>query len=307
MEQEKFDIDQWEKAIGQTIDNIDRLVEEHQPHPNENAILYRSLEKILSRIERQRTIRRRWIYGIAASVAIAVGLFSFQNLVNHETENYREIKTSYGEKYIVALPDGSRVWLNACSKLTYPEQFKKKTREVHIDGEGFFEISKNPDAPFIVNTNQMQIEVLGTSFNVHDYSGDKKASVSLETGKIKLKLPDNPEYGINLSPGKAAIHNAGEPDCKIINNDNYTYSSAWRDDRLNFYNTSIEEVIKTLERKYDISVSIADPDIETYSYTFCSRQESLNDILNRMKLITPIMIRKTSDKHYYIYKRQNLD
>ena len=297
MKYKNDDIDKWNDAIDKTIERIDQLVDSTQPGPDEDSILYRSLEKVLVRIERQRVIRRRWKLNIAAAVVLLIGVFSVFHFTGDISEEYREITVAYGEKYIVALPDGSRVWLNAGSKLSYPKQFKGKTRQVNIEGEGFFDVTKKPEHPFIVTTNHLQVEVLGTTFNVHDYADENVASVSLETGKVKLK------YEADLVVGKTAVYDVTSQNCNIVNSKEKGYSADWKEGNLSFFNTSISNVVKTLERKYNISISLVDDSLLKYSYTFRSKQEEFGNIFKRMEMITPIRIKQISDGHYCIYPR----
>ena len=303
MKYKNDDIDKWNDAIDKTIERIDQLVDSTQPGPDEDSILYRSLEKVLVRIERQRVIRRRWKLNIAAAVVLLIGVFSVFHFTGDISEEYREITVAYGEKYIVALPDGSRVWLNAGSKLSYPKQFKGKTRQVNIEGEGFFDVTKKPEHPFIVTTNHLQVEVLGTTFNVHDYADENVASVSLETGKVKLKLTGNSKYEADLVVGKTAVHHVTSQNCNIVNSKEKGYSADWKEGNLSFFNTSISNVVKTLERKYNISISLVDDSLLKYSYTFRSKQEEFGNIFKRMEMITPIRIKQISDGHYCIYPR----
>lgn len=303
MKHRNDDISKWSDAIDKTIDHIDQLLDNRQPVPDEDSILYRSLEKVLMRIERQRVVKRRWRLNIAVAIIAFVGIFSVLHFTDDLSESYREITVAYGEKYIVTLPDGSRVWLNAGSKLSYPEQFKRKKRQVNIEGEGFFEISKNPECPFIVTTNHLQVEVLGTTFNVHDYINEDRASVSLETGKVKLKLIGNSEYEANLTVGKTAVYNVSTRSCTIVGSKENGYNVGWTEGKLSFFNTSIDNVVKTLERKYNISISLAADSLLNYSYTFHSKQEELGHIFRRMELISPIRVERISDNHYCIYPK----
>lgn len=304
MKYKNDDIGKWNDAIDKTIEHIDQLVESTQLGPDEDSILYRSLEKVLARIERRNTIRRRWKLNIAVAVAILVGMFSIFHFTGDLSgEEYREITVAYGEKYIVALPDGSRAWLNAGSKLSYPKQFKGKTRQVKIEGEGFFDITKKTEHPFIVTTNHLQVEVLGTTFNVHDYADEDVASVSLETGKVKLKLIGNSKYEADLTVGNTAVYDVVKQSCNVMNSKENGYSADWKEGNLSFFNTSIGNVVKTLERKYNISISLVDGSLLKYSYTFRSKQEELGHIFKRMEMITPIRIKQISDGHYCIYPK----
>jgi transmembrane sensor len=159
--------------------------------------------------------------------------------------SYNTMSTPKGRQYKLTLPDGSEVWLNAASSIRYPIAFTGKERKVELQGEAYFEVKKNARQPFIVNArNKAQIEVLGTSFNVSAYTNEKDLNTTLINGSIKVN-------GTIVKPGQQAritdkLH--------IINNADTEKVMAWQRGFFNFEGASLEEVMRQLERWYDIDV-----------------------------------------------------
>lgn len=161
----------------------------------------------------------------------------------------------YGSQVQITLPDSSTVRLNAGSILRYNSAYNKNNREVFINGEGFFEVKKHQDIPFLVNAGEIKTKVLGTVFNVKAYSDDYKIKVGLQEGSINVYLND--EYTNNriLSPNEQLIYNKldGTIQTNTIEAANISH---WTTGKLYFEKSSLLEIFKTLERKYDISIII---------------------------------------------------
>lgn len=160
---------------------------------------------------------------------------------------YNTITTPNGREFHVKLPDGTLVWLNAASSITYPTVFSGKTRTVNITGEAYFEVEKNVQAPFHVNVNNKAlIEVLGTHFNVNAYTNENSINTTLLEGAVRIQ-------SVALKPGQQAQQRSNA-DLKIINNANLESVMAWKNGLFNFQGKSLEEVMRQLERWYDLEV-----------------------------------------------------
>jgi transmembrane sensor len=170
---------------------------------------------------------------------------------------YNTMTTPKGRQFSIQLPDGSTAWLNAASSITYPTAFIGKDRSVTISGEVYFEVARNPIKPFKVKVNdKTEIEVLGTSFNVKAYSGDATINTTLLDGAVRLSTPNRAQP---LKPGEQTqLKQDGE--IQLIRNADIKKIMAWKNGLFNFQDESLEEVMKQLERWYDISVRyIGDP------------------------------------------------
>ncbi len=167
---------------------------------------------------------------------------------------FNTIKIPYGKKFEIELSDGTIVHLNSGTSLRYPVQFiKNKNRQVFLLGEAFFEVKKDQAHPFNVNTQDINVEVLGTKFNVDTYSENTTANVVLVEGKVSLykdnSAKENPVY---LKPGMKGSTIMGQSEIKTeeVNTDYYT---AWLKGSLVFKNASFDEIIKKLERHYNVT------------------------------------------------------
>lgn len=155
-----------------------------------------------------------------------------------------------GGEYMVTLSDGTKVWLNAASTLRYPVQFTGSERKVELTGEGYFEVAKNKDKPFIVVTDRMDVQAVGTAFNVNCYltNADGTTSATLAEGKIKVTTKQKTVF---IDPGQEVRSNTTDT---YVNNANVEMALAWKNGFFMFANTSLKEVTMQLSRWYDVSV-----------------------------------------------------
>lgn len=162
------------------------------------------------------------------------------------TVSFNTLTTPRGGQFRLTLPDGSKVWLNAASSIRYPTAFTGRERKVTVTGEAYFEVAKRADAPFRVTVqNGMDIDVLGTSFNINAYTNEPGVNTTLLEGAVKVR-------DVILQPGQQARATAGQ--IKVINDVDTEQITAWKNGLFNFEGASLEEVMHQLERWYDIEV-----------------------------------------------------
>lgn len=167
---------------------------------------------------------------------------------------YNTIRIPYGKKFEVQLSDGTLVHLNAGTSLRYPVQFvKNQNRQVYLLGEAYFEVEKDKEHPFDINTQNINIEVLGTKFNVDTYSENTSTDVVLVEGKVSMyKDQKTKENQVYLKPGEKGSNERGQS--KITTEQvNTEYYTAWVKGSLVFKNASFDEIIKKLERRYNVT------------------------------------------------------
>lgn len=179
----------------------------------------------------------------------------------------QELYVPSGQRARLTLPDGSKVWLNAGSTLSYPSVFGAE-RRVHLSGEGFFEVAKNEAAPFIVSTQTIDIKALGTAFNVFSYPKSDYMSVYLKEGSVKAYYAQAEAKGVTLSPNQQLIGQNGQLNIKNVPAD----PLLWRDGIYTFNKQKLGDIVKLLELYYDVSIAVKDPDILDYEYTGKFRQ-----------------------------------
>lgn len=225
-------------------------------------------------------------------------------------EGISSIVTKNGNRTKIVLPDGSQVWLNAGSNLDYNNStFNKELREVSLNGEAYFDVTKNPDKPFIIHTKKMDIKVLGTVFNVRSYSDEKIAEAALIRGSIEVTLKDRKDQKIVLKPNeKISIANE-EPKAEPKQNKiivaktntnrvpqivvkelkpNPTYNIigeiAWTQNKLYFEDETLEDIALRIERWFGKKVTIANESLKTVHYTGNFENETMEDVLSYLKL-----------------------
>ena len=165
---------------------------------------------------------------------------------------YHTITTPAGGQYQVTLPDGSHVWLNAASSLRYPVKFLQQERLVELSGEAYFEVNKQAGKrPFIVQTGEQQVEVLGTHFNISGYTNDAAIKTTLLEGSVNVR--NNPGNGVLLKPGQMAINNHSRGAIRVTAAD-VEDVMAWKNGLFIFNNEHIRDIMTKLARWYDIDV-----------------------------------------------------
>ncbi len=200
-----------------------------------------------------------------------------------------EIIAPIGSRTVVQLADGTEVNLNYGSRIKYPRVFTGDTREITLEGEGYFDVTHNPDKPFVVKTGKLDIKVLGTKFNVQAYSGQDVVSTTLVEGKVALELASSCNtcklLGTML-PGQHVDYNSksGTASSSKGNIEKYI---AWKDGKLVFDNEPICGVAQKLSRMFNVDIEVAEDALD-YSYTVTFVDEPLFLILDLMTETTPV-------------------
>ena len=189
-----------------------------------------------------------------------------------------------GQRVNLDLPDGSNVWLNAGTTMKYPVSFMKGKREVMLDGEAYFEVRKNEKLPFDVMTKELNVKVLGTKFNFRNYDEDEEVTVNLLEGKVQLENYVK-KMGINyLSPSEKVTLNklTGE---MIISRAEVKNAKEWTNDGLFFDEMPLSDIVKELNRSYNVKIHIADEQLtHNRFYALFNRKEQT--IYNVLDIIT---------------------
>ena len=240
----------------------------------------------------------KWLTQAAAILLIPVLTFLFYTLSEKKTESLKyasmavdsiEIVAPIGSRTVVQLSDGSEVHLNYGSKIKYPQFFSGKTREIILEGEGFFEVAHNPEKPFIVKTGVFNVKALGTAFNVLAYSDDNVIETTLINGKVVLeKIEQNGETKRigGMEPGQHVNYNL-KTGAVSSTNGNVEKFVAWKDGKLVFEDTPIIEIAKKLSRMFNVDIKVAN-DITDNIYTVIFMDEPLSQILDLMTIATAV-------------------
>ncbi len=246
--------------------------------------LYERIEE--SKVGPDQSVNRRsWkLYPFAAAIALLIlaSLIVLSQINTSKADGGHELSyttksTIYGEKLTVRLPDGSTVKLNAGSSITYPDDFTETSRSITLTGEAMFEVAKDESRPFIVQTTQMEVVALGTSFNVNSYD-PKTHIVALIEGKVRVD--DDFDNSLVLNPGQIAQTFS---DKKIeVSNSDLEHIIAWSSGILLFDNETFQEVILKLKKWYGVEIEIEGqiPSFDEYEGTFDN--ENLETVLNTL-------------------------
>lgn len=218
---------------------------------------------------------------VGAGVAKQEGL-----LIYHTTSPeavapaYNTLSTPRGGQFSILLPDGSRVWLNASSSLYYPTAFTGERREVVLKGEAYFEIAHRPQQPFIVAAGDMQVEVLGTHFNINAYEDESQVRTSLLEGKVRLR---SGQANSTLQPGQQASLGRGNGELKI-REANMEQVVAWKNGLFQFEKAGIREIMRQISRWYNVEVSYAGKPTERAFDGKIRRSAELSKVLKILEL-----------------------
>ncbi|MCR9227885.1 MAG: FecR domain-containing protein [Flavobacteriaceae bacterium] len=223
-------------------------------------------------------------------LALAYTLVSPKEQLEGETSQISLVTTSIGENKTITLSDGTKVTLNANTTFSYPEEFSGDSREVSLKGEAFFDVVHNPEKPFKVATgNGMNIQVLGTVFNVKSYPEDQNVETTLVSGKVKVVEEQN-QKTVVLAPSQRATY-VKDADKLIVDNVQTKKFTAWRQGKLIYDETPIRQVISDLKRKYKVDISVESPGIMDYKYTGEFDNLGIEQILDLFEVSSPILYR----------------
>ncbi|SHF94455.1 FecR family protein [Mariniphaga anaerophila] len=200
-----------------------------------------------------------------------------------------EIIAPIGSRAVVQLSDGSVVHLNYGSRLKYPQTFTGNTREVVLDGEGYFDVAHNPEKPFIVKAGELNVKALGTAFNVSVYSDSNAIETTLVNGKVVLERNGSEQSSKVIGcmiPGQHVSYNV-KTGIMLSSKGSVEKYIAWKDGKLIFDETAIADVAEKLGRMFNVDIEVED-DIKDYTYTVTFEDEPLFQILDLMTVATPV-------------------
>ena len=239
------------------------------------------------RLEKRKIFRSKTLkYCIAAAAAAALfltGAATSELVTGKRQETVLMASSENISSY--TLPDGSKVWLNKNSWLTYNQKFGKRTRQVALKGEGYFEVNRDEQRPFIVKMqNNLDIKVLGTTFNACNYPSLNKAEVILRSGSVQVSDNGRNEYVI-LKPNQKFTWNEGTAEISSVNAMN---CCRWFEHRLVFDNVKLKDILENLSHKYQTEISLNVGNLADKHMSMTIRDESVEDILDILTTLLPI-------------------
>ena len=264
-------------------------------HAVENQIRNKAALRDSPPTHSKKSKRKKWVllslvvsflFGSSAWYILALGWLSTHNV------ELLASTTSRGQKLIITMNDGSRVYLNSSSTLSYPATFPSDKREVFLEGEAFFEVIRNENRPFVIHSRNITTRVLGTSFNVNAFDANN-ISVSVATGKVQVDIDDasgtttsNPSNSVVLLPDQQAIYQ--KQNGLTITNIDAERFIAWKNNTLHFEDASLQEVAIVLERWYNVKIGFDDARIKKCRISGQYKDQTLNSVLKSIQYMYKI-------------------
>ncbi|MCW2259715.1 MULTISPECIES: FecR family protein [Sphingobacterium] len=261
---------------------------------------------------------------VAATVALFCISIAYQYQYKNRSLKNIEINLASGQQRHITLEDGTKITLNASSRIIYPNSFKDSSkREVILIGEAFFDVAKNPKKPFIIHTPRMEISVLGTAFNVRDYENEVNAETALIRGKVSIWKTGHTNNKFILNPNEkfvlsnANIHNnAQSTNPKVVslqnatvavqplvvsNQDGTALETEWMLKRMTIRDERLADIVIKLERMYGVEIQILSSKIATQRFSATFENEDLDNILKALQTVNYFQIKKTGKTQIQLF------
>lgn len=227
-----------------------------------------------------------WITAVAASFLL-IGLITWLFFVNDQAhhlkaDHFYELSTTMGEKKIVTLTDGTKIYVNNSSKIRYAKSYTGKTRTIFLDGEAYFEVTHRKEKPFIVNSGKLKVHVLGTSFNVSAYHSEPKIAVTVSTGKVGVVEDGKPKAWM-LNPG-VQLNYAKKSGKILLKQVDEADFSGWISGKLTFNNERMDIICDQLSRTYGVTFKINTTELNSKRINLKTNNESISTIVKMLGL-----------------------
>lgn len=283
----------FERAWKESSDEMPRDVQER---------MYRRLSRGLDEEKKQAKViplRSRFSWKIWQRIAVAC-IIIILSLVNYNmyhkqkqlsTQNFM-VSAEKGQRAFVTLPDSTKVWLNSDTKISYPADYGMKERNVALVGEAYFEVAKNPAKRFVVETKGMQVEALGTAFNINSYKNDNKIIASLFSGSVRVSYEDHVAI---LKPHESVKVDLLTRDFLQYEDNNMKDIALWRENEITFDGESLEEIAGIINRLYNTTIYIEDESLKKECYIGTVRNNSLENFIDIINLTTPVVYENKGD------------
>lgn len=292
-----FHAGKYNTEISEAMDTVWEEMEEdevsslqHQQYREEARLLLSRIRKPEKRFSFIPYLR----YVAIVAVILSIGWGGFRLIRSNQEKvlTYTEVHVKNGEHKRIILPDGTSVTLNAGSYLRYPREFITDVRRIEMNGEAFFEVTRDEEKPFLIHTKDADVKVLGTSFNVKAFDMDEQLTVSVQTGKVQVDLP---EAMMRLLPDEQFVMDKTKGEFQKRNED-ARLSTVWIKGGLYFNRTPIRTVVNELVRMYNRTIEFT-PGAEYDDYIYGEHDnKSLEAVLKSIQYSTDIKYRIENDK-----------
>ena len=229
----------------------------------------------------------RWAMSIAACMILPfLGAVAYKYLVPEEEAQWLEMKVPHGQKSELILADGTCLHLNAGSRITYPSEFIGKERRIFVDGEVFAEVAKDPEKPFIIASGDVDVKVLGTTFNFKAYDNTKCVELILLEGSVQVGIDANSRTKqIQLHPGEMIQYDRKSGEIEMKDFPPHLYKGFHDEGAIHFFNLRLCDIASDLERLFEVKVVILDENLaESRYFAWFSNNETLEQILDGINI-----------------------
>ncbi|NML21980.1 DUF4974 domain-containing protein [Pseudoflavitalea sp. G-6-1-2] len=287
--------EEWKAALDLTAMDVHSDNQEPLSEEKSSSLFSKINETIDHRSPRVVSMAKRNMQRIAAASVIiiaAAGWLLLRQGNKPATETLAAISTEAKQQKNLILPDGTKIWLNSNSKLSYRSSYASKNREVYLEGEAFFDVAPNAELPFSIHSSDLTVQVLGTSFNVRSYQNDSEIDVAVATGKVAVMASGQQQV---ISPGNLISwhkQNGGFEKRTIAINDINAWSTGW----MVFDEETLESVCHALERAYGVNIHFENPALRNKKITLKQRHEQLNNVLTVMSITSGIQYRRQGNE-----------
>lgn len=296
--EELTDLENWLKASPDNQQHFQRMREiwfssigvNEEKRYNKEAAFSRFIAKTGNIQEKQHTAKRhslhKYFYGAAAVALLCIISFaSYWSGSEQVKKQFAKmvIEAPLGSKTKLYLPDGTLVWLNAGSTISYSQGFGVEERKLTLSGEGYFEVTHNKQLPFEITTKELQLRVLGTKFNFRNYPDDEEVTVNLLEGKVSLINHLKNNDLCYLESDQKAILNKKDGKLKVSSSE-AQYAAEWTNGFLFFDEELLPDIIKELERSYNVKIYIKDESLKTFRFygNFVRKEQTIQEILDML-------------------------
>lgn len=276
---------------------------EKLPAEKQHQMLMEIKNKIhsMEKVNHQKSVRKtfrissyRW-FSYAAIVLLTVGLTwsainYYHSPSTSPTKDY-VVTADKGQRASIILPDGTKVWLNSDTKISYNNRYGEADRRISLSGEAYFEVSKDKEHRFIVTAGAMEVEALGTTFNVKAYE-DGDVTTTLFSGKVRASVGQD---AVLLSPNQYTIYGPDHRQLLAKNSDNAAYARMWRDNELAFNAETLEKIGADLSRIYNLKVVFTSEGIKKHRFSGVIKSNSLENVFQIISMTAPISYRFRND------------
>ena len=308
--EEANQIEKWiahSEANAQFFARTQKLWQATKASPSASPDVDKAWRKVQARVGLKTKVRslRPIMLRAAASVLILIAAYALWQYIMPDKVSMQIAKTGQ-ERKTINLPDGTQVWLNQYSQITYPKEFKTSERKIKLSGEAYFEVTHNPNKPFLIESGNTEVKVLGTSFNLMAYPDSSRIWVQVNTGRVAFYPVGQVEKGVRLQKGETGLFNRStEQIAKTELSDPNLL--AWQSDTLIFKETPCIEVFNALEKTFQIKIIRDYPAMPGCTFNGTYEDQTVNAIMQSLAFVFNLELVIDENNKVYTLRKKDKD